>query len=126
MLFFSPSSCGFYDSAINATIPPDAVEVTPAERQAALDGLVPDTRIAGGPDGKPIIIPMEFDPADLLARLRSERDRRLRASDHTQLPDIPMDQQARATWATYRQALRDLPETTTDLAAVAWPDPPAA
>jgi hypothetical protein len=34
------------------------------------------------------------------------RNRELAASDWTQLPDAPVDKTA---WATYRQALRDLP-----------------
>ena len=38
--------------------------------------------------------------------LRLHRDRLLAQSDWTQLPDAPVD---KAAWATYRQALRDLP-----------------
>jgi hypothetical protein len=38
--------------------------------------------------------------------LRLHRDRLLAASDWTQLPDAPV---SKTTWATYRQALRDLP-----------------
>lgn len=34
------------------------------------------------------------------------RNAQLAASDWTQLPDAPVD---KAAWATYRQALRDLP-----------------
>lgn len=54
--------------------------------------------------------------------LRKERDRRLAASDWTQVPDAPVDQ---AAWAAYRQALRDLPANTTDPRNPAWPTPPA-
>lgn len=44
---------------------------------------------------------------DALAdQVRVKRDELLRASDWTQLPDTPTDKSA---WATYRQALRDLP-----------------
>lgn len=57
-----------------------------------------------------------------LELLRVERDRRLTASDWTQVADAPVDQ---AAWAVYRQALRDLPETA-DLADPVWPEPPAA
>jgi hypothetical protein len=39
--------------------------------------------------------------------LRLYRDKLLTESDWTQLPDAPVD---KAAWATYRQALRDLPE----------------
>lgn len=41
------------------------------------------------------------------AQKRAERDRALAASDWTQVLDAPVD---RTAWATYRQALRDLPE----------------
>jgi hypothetical protein len=53
------------------------------------------------------------DVASKAAQLRAARDRALSASDWTQVADAPVDQQA---WATYRQALRDLPD------AEGWPD----
>lgn len=40
------------------------------------------------------------------AQKRAERDRALAASDWTQVLDAPVD---RTAWASYRQALRDLP-----------------
>jgi hypothetical protein len=75
--------------------------------------------------------PCEFDRASGLwvwveekswSLMRMERDRLLAASDWTQVPDAPVD---RAAWATYRQALRDLPSNTTDPRNPAWPTPPA-
>jgi hypothetical protein len=57
-----------------------------------------------------------------LENLRAERDRRLAASDWTQLPDAPVDREA---WAACRQQLRDLPSTSPDPRNPAWPDPPA-
>jgi hypothetical protein len=57
------------------------------------------------------------------ARLRAERAERLRACDWTQLPDVP--KATRLAWKPYRQALRDLPDTTTDPFAPDWPTPPA-
>ena len=50
--------------------------------------------------------------------LRRERDRRLLTSDWTQVPDSPLTDSKKAEWATYRQALRDLPATTTTLGMV--------
>jgi hypothetical protein len=47
------------------------------------------------------------DTGSLAANVRAQRDRLLADSDWTQLADAPVDQ---AAWATYRQALRDLPE----------------
>ena len=46
-----------------------------------------------------------------LARLRYWRNTELARTDWTQLADAPVDQ---AAWATYRQALRDLPSSNTD------------
>jgi hypothetical protein len=39
-------------------------------------------------------------------QIKNWRNYQLAASDWTQLPDAPVD---KAAWATYRQALRDLP-----------------
>ena len=62
------------------------------------------------------------DAALVLAGVRRERDARLAACDWTQLPDVPLDQTARAAWALYRQALRDHPEGWS--AGKPWPQPP--
>lgn len=42
-------------------------------------------------------------------RLRSERDRRLAATDYLLMPDYPLDDTRKEAVQTYRQALRDLP-----------------
>lgn len=67
---------------------------------------------------------IEDEREQALVLLRAERDRRLAASDWTQMPDAPLAEAAREAWRLYRQALRDLPETTTDPAAPEWPAPP--
>ena len=46
-----------------------------------------------------------------LARMRHWRDGELARTDWTQVADAPVDQ---AAWATYRQALRDLPSSNKD------------
>lgn len=61
-------------------------------------------------------------PMELWSALQTEKDRRLRDSDWTQLPDVPKVD--KAAWATYRQALRDLKQNTTDPANPKWPTPP--
>lgn len=43
-----------------------------------------------------------------LSRLRHWRDGELKRTDWTQVDDAPVD---KAAWATYRQALRDLPSS---------------
>ena len=50
---------------------------------------------------------------DFLEDLRCTRDIFLRESDWTQVPDSPLSDSKKAEWATYRQALRDLPKTIT-------------
>lgn len=56
--------------------------------------------------------------------IRGERTRLLLASDWTQSADAP-DTLDHGAWATYRQALRDIPQTFSDPDAVVWPDAPA-
>lgn len=53
--------------------------------------------------------------------VRQERDQLLQASDYTQLPDVPLTD--KASWATYRQALRDV-TTQTDPFNIVWPVAP--
>lgn len=65
----------------------------------------------------------------LLNQLRIERDRLLSQSDYTQLPDAPLSRTKKTAWKNYRQELRDLPSTFTELNSdkgitVEWPTPP--
>ena len=55
------------------------------------------------------------------AALRAERDARLAACDWTQLPDSPVDKPA---WASYRQALRDVPQASGNPFEAVWPEEP--
>lgn len=55
------------------------------------------------------------------ASMRSERNRRLSESDWTQVEDSPVD---KAAWATYRQALRDIPAQAGFPWEVTWPAKP--
>lgn len=65
----------------------------------------------------------EYEAWKAMSDLRAERDRLLADSDWTQVADAPVNA---AAWATYRQALRDLPANTTDLSNPAWPVKPGA
>jgi hypothetical protein len=57
------------------------------------------------------------------AKIRTERDAKLTESDWTQVVDAPVDQ---AAWATYRQALRDIPTHANfpNLTETDWPTKP--
>ena len=78
--------------------------------------------------------PATFDDATLQwvwneaaswADRRRKRDAKLAACDWTQIPDAPLSTAEKAAWATYRQALRDLPSNTTDPRTPTWPALPA-
>jgi len=58
---------------------------------------------------------------DIAAGIRVQRDSLLSASDWTQVADAPVD---KAAWATYRQALRDVPQQEGFPATVVWPTQP--
>lgn len=55
--------------------------------------------------------------------LREQRDRKIAATDWTQLPDVP--EATRTAWQTYRQALRDVPQNYTNMLDVVWPTEPS-
>ena len=61
--------------------------------------------------------------AEQAKNVRQMRDQKLKDSDWTQLADSPVD---KAAWATYRQALRDLPNTNGFPWDMAWPKAPDA
>ena len=56
--------------------------------------------------------------------VRGERDRRLAASDWSQMPDNALDAPTIAAWAAYRQELRDVPQTQDDPDSIVWPEAP--
>ena len=53
-----------------------------------------------------------------------KRDMLLIHSDWTQLADAPLSADKKAEWATYRQALRDLPASITDWSDITYPTEP--
>ena len=66
----------------------------------------------------------EITPSDeqLAYFARSQRDSLLAESDWTQLPDVP--QAVKDAWASYRQALRDLPQQAGFPSNIQWPVKP--
>jgi len=65
--------------------------------------------------------------ADVLREVRNLRDFYLTSSDWTQMSDSPLSTAKKAEWATYRQALRDMPASNSDVAdesEVVWPNKP--
>ena len=60
-------------------------------------------------------------------KMRTVRNGLLQESDITQLADAPLTDAEKAEWATYRQALRDMPITNasaTTYEEITWPEKP--
>lgn len=104
---------------------------------AAIEGLIADSSYYMEA-GEPVALPPKpsshctFDyatkqwidprtPKTEWPLVRAERDRRLLASDWTQLPDVPLA--TKEAWSVYRQALRDITEQT-DPFNIVWPTLP--
>ena len=76
----------------------------------------------------------ELVDAQPLSKLREERDQRLAKCDYIFVTDYPhASAEVKAAWATYRQALRDLPTTVTptlnrrgELGGFEWPAAPTS
>jgi hypothetical protein len=56
-----------------------------------------------------------FTPEQVMFGVRDLRNHLLVDSDWTQSADSPLSADVKAEWAVYRQALRDLPTTSSDL-----------
>ena len=82
---------------------PEAIEVSDEEAEAI--------RVAA-------IIPPSVDG------IRTQRDALISASDWTQIPDSPFTKAQRETWATYRQALRDITKQPGFPETIDWPVAP--
>ena len=79
-----------------------------------------------------LYVDTEIDTADKVKRwIIPKRSSEFYTSDWTQMADSPLSDSDKAEWATYRQALRDMP-TTQDWAnvktihQVVWPTPPGS
>ena len=69
-----------------------------------------------------------LDSDALWVEIRENRNRRLYASDWTQLDDCKLSMSKKGEWTEYRQALRDVPannSSVTDMDKVSWPTEPS-
>ena len=97
----------------NALPVDNATTCGPTERIASCEPYI-DGAVVRTVEAVPIPIPEQW------ATVRAQRNQLLRASDWTQLSDATAD---KAAWATYRQALRDVPAQA-DPFAIQWPVAP--
>ena len=64
----------------------------------------------------------ELDVSEPLAELRAERNAKLAETDWTQSRDVTLSNDS--AWQTYRQALRDITDTYSDLDSFRWNSKP--
>ena len=100
------------------------IENIPTETHAYKEEAAPSLQHRwNGTDWEPIPEPIEY----ALLAIRIRRRILLSNCDWTQANDSPLSDAKKAEWATYRQALRDLPSNYTDTdeaSKVEWPEEP--
>jgi len=103
-----------------------------AEGELVIEGIA-DDNFSVISDGNIVDAPKINAPntAELISQTQKEsranRNVRLQKSDWTQFPDSPLSDTKKAEWTTYRQALRDIPETYSDATSlddIIWPTKP--
>jgi hypothetical protein len=119
-IYFSPSCYGFFDTDVGYnTLPDDIIEITREQHEQLLHGVNILRKQIVVEEGTVKLINSVIVPT--WDSIKAKRARLLAGSDYTQMPDWPGDKQA---WATYRQQLRDIPQSFTAPEDVVWPTPP--
>ena len=111
--------------AVGADVVFEGPQAQPTRYQFAFrDGVTQDEQ--GRWFTKYSVVDMNQEAKDALdttqaEAMRRQRTEKLANSDWTQVADAPVD---KAVWATYRQALRDVPTQAGFPWTVTWPDAP--
>lgn len=108
---------GFYVDGIHENIPQPNIELNDEEWQQALSK---DYKVVNGVHK---YSPFTQNQKDILENLKITRNALLIESDWTQLDDSPFTGEKRIEWQNYRQALRDLTNSS-DLNNIVWPVQP--
>jgi hypothetical protein len=85
-----------------------------------VNGVWTVTRVAVAKDQAQI----DNETAQAAAEARNQRNNLVAESDWTQLDDTPITNAKKLEWATYRQALRDVPTQAGFPWDVTWPEAP--
>ena len=111
MLYYSPSTSGFYDSELSSEdrIPADATEITPDLHAQLLAGQSIGKRIVTDKDGRPALAdPLPPSPERLRLRFQGEARAELQASDLVVLRCYESGVPFPVEWAIYRESLREI------------------
>jgi hypothetical protein len=120
-IYYSPITLGFYDTEVieYPMLPDDCIEITAEERNTYINELNNNNNQLLVVDGKLVLAVRE--KIITWETIRLERNDKLNSSDRTQIGDYPGNKEV---WATYRQQLRDIPQTFATPEEVVWPDCP--
>lgn len=122
-IYYSAKTGGFYSSSLHGdAIPADAVRITEPFYSRLLAAQA-EGKVIVALKGRPRAIVPQEDIAGRTATQRERRNRLLRDSDWTQMPDSPLSAAQRASWARYRSQLRTL-DPTRKIGPERWPTPP--
>jgi hypothetical protein len=120
--YYNTTTKGFYIEGVN-TPPANSTVITKEQYDWAFSELN---------SGKELYVEadvLKSRPRTVVAPswdyIRSKRDDFLSFCDWTQMPDSPLTPEKKAAWATYRQALRDIPKNFANTADIVWPTQPA-
>lgn len=124
---YSKSTGGFYDSEIHGSFPADAVEISADTYAALMDAQGKGQQIVADSKGRPVAADRgPGTEAEQAEGARLVRNAKLMATDWTQAADVQasMENTMKQAWASYRQALRDIPKQTGFPTAIDWPVSP--
>ena len=125
MGYYYRKDIGFLHTDVHKNIPVDAHHISDLYHKFLMEKQkLGDVRIGTTEDGYPIPYEISVDENTEAVDLwyRQERNKILKSTDWTQLPDVPEDK--KLAYQEYRQALRDLPEQENYPNNVIWPKPP--
>ena len=121
--FYSKTTRGFYCKEIHGTnIPSDAVQITSKQHATLLSEQSQGKQIVPDENSYPIAIVPPAIPSTW-EQIRSKRDALLKDSDWSVASDAT-PKPSKEAWLTYRQALRDLPQSFSEPSEVVWPNKP--
>jgi hypothetical protein len=123
MIYYSKSTKGFYTTEIHGTnTPSDCVQITKELHADLLNDQSQGKQIVPDKNGYPItIVPPVVSPT--WDQIRSKRDALLKDSDWSVASDAT-PKPSKEAWVIYRQALRDIPQTCSEVITIIWPVAP--
>jgi phage pi2 protein 07 len=118
-IYFNIETSGFYDTDSGVRIPEGSILLEKTQYHYFLEKMNHENKKLVIENGSLVLKPREKEINwDII---RAKRNKLLKESDYTQMPDFPNDKQA---WVEYRQLLRDIPQIYKTPEEVVWPSKP--